>query len=295
MGSKVRIAADSTCDLTEDLLKQYDICRIPLCIIMGEESFYDGEEVTPDQIYAWAEANRTTPKTAAVNPEKTLEILRPFMEAGEEIVFFGISSEMSTTCNVVRLIREEEQYPGLHVVDSRNLSTGIGLQVLRAAEMAAAGCSAEEIVGAIEADRKKVCASFVVDTLTYLARGGRCGSATALLANTLKLHPLIAVKDGVMQVEKKYRGGLGTALRRYREDLKEALLSADRRRVFITHSGCDEELIRQTYEELKALEHFEEILITRAGGVVSSHCGPGTLGILFYTADEDYDKGGRTC
>jgi DegV family protein with EDD domain len=280
--SKVKIVADSTCDLSKELLEKYDISVIPLCIVMGEKSYYDGLEISPDEIYTWADVNKTTPKTAAVSMDMTEEILKPFMEAGDEIIFFGISSEMSTTCNVVRIVGEDADYDKLYIVDSRNLSSGIGLQVLRAAEMAQAGMSAEDIVEEINESRDKVSASFVVDTLTYLARGGRCTAATALVANTLKLHPEIVVRDGKMGVNKKYRGSLDSALMKYAKELQEELLQADPKRVFLTHSGCSQETIDKIYNFLKEWEYFDEIIITRAGGVVSSHCGPGTLGILFY-------------
>lgn len=279
---KIRIVADSTCDLSQELIEKYEVCIIPLCIVMGEKSYYDGIETSPDEIYAWADANKTTPKTAAVTMDRTEEILAPFMEAGEDIIFFGISSEMSTTCNVVRLVGEEKEYDRLFVIDSRNLSTGIGLQIIRAAELALEGKCAEEIVEAINNARDKVKASFVVDTLTYLARGGRCTAATALLANTLKLHPEIVVAEGKMGVSKKYRGSLDSALVKYAKDLQDALLQSDDTCVFLTHSGCSQEVIDKIYIFLKELNYFKNIYITRAGGVISSHCGPGTLGILFY-------------
>lgn len=278
----VKIIADSTCDLSEELLQKYNISVIPLCIVMGDKSYYDGTEIVPEQIYQWADEHHTTPKTAAVTFEKTAEVLKPFMDANADIIFFGISTEMSTTCNVVRMVAEEQSYDRVFVIDSRNLSTGIGLQVLKAAELAQAGKTAEEIVTMIEGARDRVRASFVVDTLTYLARGGRCNAVTALFANTLKLHPKIVVKDGVMGVGKKYRGSLDTALMKYAQDLKADLLLAEKERVFITHSGCDTKIIDGIRQYLQELDYFDEIIITKAGGVISSHCGPGTLGILFY-------------
>ena len=280
--NKIKIIADSTCDLSKELIEKYDITIIPLCVVMGDKSYYDGVEVTPDEIYAWADANKTTPKTAALSFDKTLEILRPFMDAEMDIIFFGISSKMSTTCNVARLIAEQEEYDKLYVVDSLNLSTGIGLQVIKAAELAANGKSAKEIIDIIAAESGKVRASFIVDTLTYLSRGGRCTSVTALLASAFKLHPMIVVKDGSMGVDKKFRGKLPVALTNYFNELKEQLLNAQPERVFITHSGCDNATVQLVYDMLSGLNYFNEIHITRAGGVISSHCGPGTLGILFY-------------
>lgn len=282
----VKIVADSTCDLSADLIKKYDITIIPLCIVMGENSYFDGIETTPEEIYKWADANKTTPKTAAVTLDNAASLLKPFMDEGREIVFFGISTQMSTTCNVVRLIGEDAGYNKLHVIDSQSLSTGIGLQVLYAARLSMAGESAASIVEKVEKRRSAVSASFVIDTLTYLSRGGRCNSVTALLANTLKLKPEIVVKDGAMIVAKKYRGQLGSVLLKYVKDQEEALLAADKNCVFITHSGCSEDIVAPVKEYLESLSYFENIYVTRAGGVVSSHCGPGTLGVLYYMDGE---------
>lgn len=280
--SKIRIVADSTCDLSKELLEKYEVSIIPLCIVMGDESYLDGVETAPDEIFAWADANKTTPKTSAVLPGKAEEILRPFMDAGDDIIFFGISGQMSTTCNIIRMMAEDNDYDRLFVIDSRNLSTGIGLQVIKASLLAGEGKSAEEIVAKITAAQDRVRASFVVDTLTYLARGGRCTAVTALLANTLKLHPEIVVKDGAMGVSHKYRGSLETALMKYAQALKDELLQAEKERVFITHSGCDADTVDKIRTFLTELDYFDEIIETRAGGVISSHCGPGTLGILYY-------------
>lgn len=283
---KIKIVADSTCDLSEDLLKKYDISIIPLCIIMDDKSYYDREEISPEEIFEWADEHNTTPKTAAASFDRTLEVLEPFMEAGDDILFFGISMEMSTTCNVVSLVAADKEYDRLFVIDSRNLSTGIGLQIIKAAELAQEGKSAEEIVEIIENAKVRVRASFVIDTLTYLARGGRCNAVTALLANTLKLHPKIVVKQGSMGVNKKYMGNISTALSKYAHDLEEELRNAEPDRVFITHSGCSREIVEKIRQFLEGLGYFEEIIETKAGGVISSHCGPNTLGILFYSKEE---------
>lgn len=278
----IKIVADSTCDLSPELLEKYDISVIPLCIVMGDQSYYDGLDTTPQDIYRWADANKTTPKTAAVTFEKATEILKPFMEERRDIIFFGISTQMSTTCNVVRLVGEEMNYERLFIIDSQNLSTGIGLQVLYAARLAEEGKSAEEITSLVNARRGKANASFVVDTLTYLARGGRCNAVTALLANTLKLKPEIVVTDGAMHVAKKYRGSLQSVILKYAKDMEPQLLHADKTCVFITHSGVSDEIAESVRSYLESLNHFDVIYITNAGGVISSHCGPGTLGVLFY-------------
>ena len=272
--------ADSTCDLSQELVDRYGITIVPLSIIMGDQSYYDGEDVTPDKIFEWADANKTTPKTAAVTQERAEEVLRPLIEAGDDIIFFCISSKMSSTCNVISMVGDG--YEKLYVIDSYNLSTGIGLQVIRAAELAKAGLDAATIARNIVADRVKVRASFVIDTLTYLARGGRCSAVTALFANTLRIHPIIEVKDGSMGVAKKLRGHVEHAIMTYVKSLEDDLRNAHPARVFITHSGCDAALVDEVRDYLKSLGVFDEVLETRAGGVISSHCGPNTLGVLFY-------------
>ena len=283
---KIRIVADSTCDLSAELIEKYDIPVIPLSIIMEDKSYYDGVEVTPDEIFAWANANKTTPKTSAVNIAYSKEILKPFMDNGEDIIFFGISTKMSGTCSAINMIAMQEEYDRLFVVDSANLSTGIGLQIIRAAELAEKGLTAEEIIADIESNKANVRASFVIDTLTFLARGGRCTALTAMMANTLRLHPMIVVRDGAMGVTKKFTGKMDVALNKYFESLKPELAKADPSRVFITHSGCNEKTILAIYDKLSELGYFNEILITRAGGVISSHCGPNTLVILYYVKPE---------
>ena len=188
---------------------------------------------------------------------------------------------MSATCNIMRLAGENLGYKKLFVVDSKNLSTGIGLQVLRAAVLAKNGASVEDILKDTNDINSKVRASFVIDTLTFLHRGGRCSGVAALLANTLRLKPEIVVNEGKMVVGKKYRGNIKSALLKYVQDRKDQLLDAVPDRVFITHSGCDSQVIEDVKQYLEDLNVFKEILITRAGGVISSHCGPNTLGILY--------------
>lgn len=279
---KIKILADSTCDLSEELLCKYDITLIPLCVTMGDKTYIDGVNITPDDIYVWSEKENSTPKTAAPVLNDVIDILKPFTEKNKEIIFFGISEEMSSTCNVLRLAAEFLEYNKIHIINSKNLSTGIGLQVLKAANMANEGIEASEIVDYIRNSMQdRVRASFVVDTLTYLHRGGRCSSVAALFGNALQLKPMIAVQDGKMSVSKKYRGSTKKVLINYVNDLKPELLEAEEDRIFITHSGCDEEIINILYDYLKDLNVFKEILITRAGSVISSHCGPKTLGVLY--------------
>ncbi len=278
----IRILADSTCDLTKELAEKYDIQIAPLHIVLGEKEFLDGVEITPDEIYAWADENEDTPKTSAIGFEEAYEVVKQIVDTEDEILVFTISGKMSTTANVFRLVVEElELEDKVSVIDAENLSTGTSLILLKAASMVKEGKSRTEICQAVEKLKSKVKASFVVDTLTYLHRGGRCSSVAALAGGVLKLHPKIVVADGSMSADKKYRGKIEKAIFDYIKDMEDALKKADSERVFITHSGCEQETIDKVYHYLKDLNYFDEILITRAGGVISSHCGPGTLGVLY--------------
>lgn len=283
----VKIISDSTCDLSEELLEKYEVDIIPLHIVLGEEEYLDGKSITPDEIYQWSDANKATPKTSAASIDMTIEAFRPYVEQGMEIVCFSISSDMSTTVNVMRMAAEElGAEDKIKIIDSANLSTGIGLLVIEAAIMAKEGKNAAEIADKMEEMKPRVRASFVVDTLTYLYRGGRCGGLTAMAGGMLKLHPKIIVEAGKMKPTEKYRGKMSSVVLNYVKAMEENLKKAKKERVFITHSGSDKETIQAVSDYLKGLNRFDEILITRAGCVISSHCGPGTLGVLFIQEEE---------
>lgn len=278
----VKIISDSTCDLSPELVERYGITILPLHILLGEEEYEDGKSITPEEIFRWSDEHETTPKTSAPSMETTVELLRPYVENGDECVCFCISESMSTSGNVIRMAAEELEAEHLvTVIDSKNLSTGIGLLVIEAAILAGQGLSAKQITEKIEELRPRVRASFVVDTLVYLHRGGRCGGLAAMLGSALKLHPKIVVEDGVMHSTKKYRGNIRSVVLTYTKDMEADLRKAKPDRVFITHSGCAQEVVEPVRKYLESLGVFAEVLETHAGGVVSSHCGPGTLGVLY--------------
>lgn len=282
----VKIIADSTCDLSQDLLIKYDISILLLHVLLGEEEYLDGRTITPDKIYEWSDAHKTTPKTSAPSLTEAMELMKPYVEEEREIVCFSISDEMSTSGNVMRLAAAELQAEHLvTVINSANLSTGIGHLVIEAAIFAQNGLKGKEIAEEIEKLKPLVRASFVVDTLTYLHRGGRCSSVAALAGSALKLHPKIVVENGRMEASRKYRGKIDHVILSYVHDMEAELKEAKKDRVFITHSGCDEVVIASVQSYLEKLQIFDEILVTRAGGVISSHCGPGTLGVLFITKE----------
>ena len=282
----VAIISDSTCDLSSELLEKYQITTFPLHIHLGEEEYSDGVDITPEQIYAWSDANKATPKTSALSLFEAKECLEKQLAVYREVICFCVSEEMSSCANVMRMaVSELGMEDRILVVNSRSLSTGIGLQIIEAAIMAEQGKTVKEITEHLLKIQPFVRASFVVDTLTYLHRGGRCSGLAALAGGTLKLHPYISVVDGKMQAGKKYRGRMDKVIREYVEDLKPALKTAHKERVFITHSGCEESIINMVKEQLEEMNYFDEILETRAGSVITSHCGPGTLGVLFIAGE----------
>lgn len=279
---KVKIISDSTCDLSKELLEKYDISILPQHIVLGDKEYTDGVDITPDEIYKWSDENKTTPKTSAPVMMEAAELMKPYIEEGREIISFCISETMSSSGNAMRLAAEELEAEDLiTVIDSENLSTGIGHLVIEAAILAEEGKNAAEIRAEIEKLKPRIRASFVTDTLVYLGRGGRCSAAAVLAGSVLKLHPKIVVKNGVMDASKKYRGKMKSVIMSYVKDMEEELKKAKTDRVFITHSGCEPEIIESVRTYLESLNVFKEILITRAGCVVSSHCGPGTLGVLY--------------
>lgn len=278
----VKIIADSTCDLSEELLEAYNIAVLPLHIVLGDAEYKDIAEITPDEIYRWSNEHNAAPKTSAAAISDAIELFQTYGQTYDEIVCFSISGQMSTTVNVMRMAAEElGMEERFFVIDSENLSTGGGQLVVEAAIKAQNGACGQEIAEYMEQLKPQIRASFVVDTLTFLHRGGRCSGVAALAGGALKLHPKIIVEQGAMKPDKKYRGKMSSVIMNYVKDLEPMLKNAKTDRVFITHSGCDDALIQNVFQEVERQQIFDEILITRAGGVISSHCGPGTLGIIF--------------
>ena len=277
---KVKITADSTCDLSPELVEQYHIQIVPLAIIKDGKPFIDGVEITPDDIYEHFNQTGRLCNTTAVSTGEYLDLFRELRKEYDAVIHFTISSEMSVCYQNAQLAAEE--VPGVYPIDSRNLSTGIGQLVLDAAILAEKGLDAEEIVPILLDKRERLDVSFLIDTLTYLHKGGRCSGVAALGANLLSLKPCIEVRDGTMGVGKKYRGNLKKCLVQYVKDRLEGRSDIDTARIFITDSGVSEEIRQAVHEAVAACQPFEEILHTRAGSTVSNHCGPNTLGILYY-------------
>ncbi len=281
MANKVRISADSTVDLSPELLERYSIAVCPLAVTMGDQTLDDnGVDVHPADLFEYTRRTGLLAKTAAQSTEYYADYFRKLTADGSEVIHFTISGSMSSALTFSCLAAEE--VGNVRVVDSQNLSTGIALLVIKAAEMVASGMDAESIVKEIEILRPRVDASFVIDTLEFLHKGGRCSTVAMLGANVLKLKPCIQVKNGAMDVGKKYRGKVESAFREYARDALHDPDDIDLSRVFVTHTcGHDAPIAREIAEEVRGILPFEEVLITDAGCTVSAHCGPGTLGVLF--------------
>ena len=279
MTKKVIIASDSTTDLTPELIERYGVKVLPLGVTLGDRLYTDGVDINPDLIYAHYEQTGELPKTSAINTVQCAEFFREHTADGSAMVFFTISSEMSSTYANARIAAEE--FENVYVVDTRNLSTGGGLLVCAAGDMAKAGMDAAEIAQKCAELTDKAAASFVVDDLTFLHKGGRCSALAAIGANLVQIKPCIGVKDGKMSVVKKYRGRFSAVLKKYTAELIEEAADVDLSRVFVTHAGCDEEMIEQYAAQVKEALPFEEVIVARAGCTISSHCGRNTLGIIF--------------
>ena len=276
---RYQITSDSTCDLSPEQLEKYNIRLLPLYVDMDGRTLRDGVDVKPDDIYAHVAAGGGLPKTAAVNMADYVRAFTELSAKNDFVIHVCISMDFSCCYQNAKLAAAD--FDNVYVVDSRNLSTGHGLVVLEAERMAREGMEPEAIVAALEALTGRVEASFILDRLDYMKMGGRCSTVTLLGANLLRLRPCIEVRDGKMGVGKKYRGSFEKCLVQYITDKLSGRTDLELRRVFITHSGLPEQTVQKAVETVQSLQKFEEIDVTRAGCTVSSHCGPGTIGVLF--------------
>lgn len=273
----IKITSDSTCDLSPELLERYQVTLLPLCVNLGDRTYYDGDDITPAQIFDHVSKTGQLPTTSATNISTYMDFFAPLAEQYEAVIHINLGSGFSSCHQNARLAAEEMN--NVYVIDSENLSTGQGLLVIEAAVAAQRGDKAEDIVSMLKDVVGRIDTSFVVDKLDYLVKGGRCSSAAALGANLLNLKPCILLADGKMSVGKKYRGNWAKVLPGYAQDrLNGKDVCKDR--VFITYTSCPPETVEilRTY----LLEQgFGEVLETVAGSTITSHCGPNTLGVLF--------------
>ena len=276
---KIKIISDSTCDLSAELLKKHDITLVPLTIIKNGEAYSDGITITPTEIFEHVAAGGDLCSTTAMNVGEYIEWFEKFASDYDGILHINIGSGFSSSYQNACLAAEE--FENVRVVDSQNLSTGQGLVVLKACELAQSCQSLDELYEQVQEFTSHVEASFLLDQLKYMVKGGRCSSVVALGANLLNLKPCIEVKDGKMSVVKKYRGNYAKCLAAYVKDRLSAREDLDRGTLFVTNTPVDENCMDAVKEAVKEYADFENIYWTQAGCTVSCHCGPGTLGVLF--------------
>lgn len=278
--NKIMITSDSTCDLGKELTEKRGVTILPLTVILGSESYKDGINIVPEDIFAYFDRTGELPKTAAPSVSDYENFFRRFVDDGYTVVHINISSKASGSYGFAAAAQKSFG-DKVFVVDSGALSTGQGLLVMKACDMRDEGKSANEIADTLNAIKNKVNTSFVPDTLLYLYKGGRCSTLSYYGSKVLSIHPFIDMKDGKLYPKKKYIGKMSRCLKNYVNDLADEYKKYDKTRCFITHSGSDPELVAAVREQVESLFTFDEILITVAGSIITSHCGKNTLGVLF--------------
>ncbi|MBO5240525.1 MAG: DegV family protein [Clostridia bacterium] len=275
----IRITSDSTCDLNH-LVEERNIGILPLQVNLDAQSYHDGIDITPQDIFDFVERTKILPKTSAPSIGDYEEFFAEQLKEADEVIHFNISSKSSGSHNMAK--QAAESFGGkVRVIDSKALSTGQGLLVLKACDLRDEGKSAAEIEEAVNALRPRVNTSFVPDSLDYLHKGGRVSGMIKVVAGMFKIHPLIYMDDGQLVPGKKYKGRMDVLLKQYVQDLKDMYPNYDKSRCFITHSSAEANVVNVAKEKVKELFDFDEIIETVAGSIITSHCGKGTLGVLF--------------
>lgn len=275
----IKITADSTCDLSSDILEKLNISLIPLHILLGEEDYLDGLNIKQHQIFDYFNQEGKLCRTAAINTFEYEQFFQQFINEYDAVVHICLGKQFSSCFQNASLAAAN--FNNVYVINSDNLSTGSGHLVYEAAMLAQNGCQAAEIVATVESMKVNVRASFVVDKMDYLREGGRCTSLEAFGASILKIKPSIEVIEGKMSVGKKYRGSFQNCLEKYVHDQLGDLSIINPKRIFITHSSCPPEIVSKVRTLIEQTGHFEEVIETTAGATISTHCGPNTLGILY--------------
>ena len=279
---KIKITGDTSCDLSQDLIQKYNLGILPIHVILGDDEYDDSATINQEEFYKFLKDNPILPKTSAYNPMEAEEFFKAQLASDggyDAIIHFPISSKISTIYN--NCIAGSKELKGkVFVVDSKSLSTGVGLQMLYACDLVKQGLDAKTIHTIMQEKTKDVQASFILDKLTYLHKGGRCSGVALFAANTFGIKPIILLKDGEMKVGKKLMGRFEKSVMSYVDFILENFANIDRTRCFITHTPIANEIVDKIREKIK--DKFDEILETNAGCTVGTHCGPNTIGILYY-------------
>ena len=278
--ANIKVTCDSTCDLTREIYEKYNIEVLPLGVSMGDDLRQDGENVTAQDLYDYVGKTGQLPKTSAISIGTYEDCFRKYTEAGCEVIHISLSSELSSSYQNACIAAEETGH--VQVVDSCNLSTGSGHLAILAMELADADYTAQDIVKALDEMKDRIDVSFVLQTLDYLHKGGRCSGVAAFGANILKIRPEIEVKAGKMHVGKKFRGDMEKSILSYIRSRLEGQTDIQTDRIFVTHSGVPREILDKAVALVKELQPFESVIETVAGSTISSHCGPNCLGLAFF-------------
>ena len=281
MKNKIILSADSTCDLGDFLKEKYNVHYYPFHIIVDGKQYQDGVDITPDDIYRIYYEKNTLPKTAAIGSGEYISHFKQFVDQGYEVIHINLGSALS--CAYQNCCIAAEEIGNVYPVNSCNLSCGVGLLVIKAAEMIESGMSAKDIQNEIKNLTSKVHSSFVLDTLEFLRAGGRCSALTSFGAGLFKIKPCIEVDNtsGSMRVGKKYRGDLLKVISNYADNILSSVENMSSERIFLVHSGISKEILDMAYDKISKTNYFKEIHITKASCTISSHCGPNTLGIMY--------------
>ena len=276
---KIKITADSTCDLSPELISENDIGIVPLFVNKGGESFLDGVTITPAEIFAHVAAGGDLCSTAAVPIGVYQEYFEKYLKEYDAVVHVCIGSGFSACYNNARLAAED--FENVRVIDSKNLSTGHGHVVLEACKLAKTATDLDAMQAELDELTSRVDASFLLDRLDYMVKGGRCSLVAALGANLLKLKPCIEVVDNKMIVAKKYRGSMAKCMDRYVRDRLENSENILSERIFVTHSPVAKEVNEAAHNAIRDCMHFDHVYDTNAGCTISCHCGEGCQGVLY--------------
>lgn len=281
--NKVKIIVDSCADLTKELYAKYDIDIVRSKVLLEGKTFIDGVNLTLEELYASVKKTGQLPHTSAPSPVEFEEMFKKYIDDGCDIVYVGLGDKLSTTFQSAFIAKQNFPEDRIYLVNTKTLSSAIGLVAIKAAELAKEGVSAKEIAEKCDACVPNVTAQFAVETLDYLHKGGRCSGAAMLVGHILHIHPYIKVVDGSLIVYKKVRGPMRIAINEQINELKLVKGKLDLGYVMITHAGCDDDVVAYAKSEVAKLVPEDKILITRAGSVIASHCGYGTIGILYIT------------
>ena len=276
----IKIFADSTSDLPKELIEKNNISIIPLYVIFKDEIYKDNVNIDQEGLYKKVNELNMLPKTSAPSPKDFIDAFKPYVEAGQDILYIGLSSKLSTTIQNANIAKQEFPNANIEIVDSLNLSTSIGLLVMKACDFRKKGMNVQEISTKIQELTSKVRTTFIVDTLDYLHKGGRCSALQNLLGTAFKIKPIVRVVDGKLTVGQKFRGNKNKATNLIFKEVIKNINNIDTKRIFIGHSQGKEH-IEYLKEQLLKSTNIKNIYLVNAGCVISSHCGPGTIG-LFY-------------